>query len=62
MKIIKIGTFSDGGCPVNWAFDAQGDGHCLGIDLLYPGSVDVNGVEIVEWTAARRKTVEVTDE
>lgn len=29
--------------------------YVLGIDMLYPGSVDVNGVEIKEWSVARKQ-------
>ena len=31
--------------------------YCLGLDQLFPGSVDVDGVEIVEWTTARREAM-----
>ena len=56
MKILKIGIFSKDGAPTGWAFDGTGDkpGYALGLDLLFPGSVDVNGIEIVEWTEARK--------
>lgn len=58
MKIVKIGDFDRNGNPVTWFVDCQDlpeKGYCLGIDTLFPGSVDVNGVEIVEWTALRCK-------
>ncbi len=61
MKIIKIGTFDKRGMPTGWTIDLVKDerkgigGYCLGIDDLFPGSVDVNGIEIVEWTQARKE-------
>lgn len=68
MKIIKIGTFDERGLPTRWNIDL-GDApyiasdqlkigteneYCLGLDQLFPGSVDVRGVEIVEWTQLRK--------
>lgn len=60
-KIIKIGTFDNRGMPTGWHFDIEGviekGYYCLGLDFLFPGSVDVNGVEVVEWTEARHKAL-----
>ncbi len=56
MKIIKIGTFDERGMPIGWHIDLndiKDTEYCLGIDQLFPGSVDINGIEIVEWTQAR---------
>jgi hypothetical protein len=57
MKIIKIGTFDKRGIPTGWHIDLsdqKGTEYCLGIDQIFSGSVDVNGIEIVEWTQARK--------
>ncbi len=64
MKIIKIGTYDSAGVPMGWHIDCEFEGeavnnegsnkYCLGIDRFFPGSVDVNGVEITEWTLARK--------
>jgi len=70
MKIVKIGTFDNRGMPIGWSIDVGGkgvgfqegtsalgvsdDAYVLGIDILGVGIVDVNGIEIVEWTDARR--------
>ena len=55
MKIVKIGTFDDRGMPTGWELGAVDDNtkYLLGLDQIYPGSVDVNGVEIREWSIAR---------
>ncbi len=70
-KIIKIGSWDKAGMPTGWVIEVmEGEkigiggylkgigGYCLGIDELFQGSVDVNGVEIVEWTEERRKAKE----
>ena len=61
MKIVTIGTFDAGGCPIGWCFDlgtipvtVAPRAYCLGIDLDGDNAVTVNGVEIVEWSEARR--------
>jgi hypothetical protein len=57
MRILKIGTFDANGMPTGWHLDMNGGTakeYCLGIDTLFHGSVDVNGVEVVEWTEARK--------
>ena len=57
MKILKIGTFDERGCPTGWHLDMNDIPECqygLGIDILGQGIVDVNGVEIVEWTEERK--------
>ena len=64
MRIERIGTFGSTGDPMGWNINpgfegdatnnAGADRYCLGVDRFSPGSVDVNGVEIVEWTLARR--------
>ena len=61
MKIIKIGSFDRNGSPTNWWFDLNDvdtTRYALGLDQLFPGSVDVNGVEIVEWTKARNDAIQ----
>ena len=58
MRIVRKGTFSSNGMPTDWWLDgteAKEGEYCLGIDLLFPGSVDVNGVEIAPWTQERRR-------
>lgn len=68
MKIIKIGHFEHG-IPIGWTLDGEGSKKCyaatndkskgpyiLGLDLDYVGSVSVNGVEIKEWSDARKKS------
>jgi len=61
MKIVKIGKFDENGSPTGWHFDVEfqhGSGkYCLGLDTYGPGSVDVNGVEIVEWTERRKNAM-----
>ncbi len=55
-RIVKIGTFDRQGMPTGWYIENTEHnevGYCLGLDMLFPGSVDVNGCEIVEWTLAR---------
>jgi len=57
MKIVKIGTFDHNGCPTGWHIDMNDipDGvYALGVDVIGPGIVDVNGIEIVEWTNKRK--------
>ena len=56
-RIIKKGSFDDGGFPIGWAIEIpQGSdgpsGACLMVDRN--GAVTVNGVEIVEWTEERK--------
>ena len=62
MKIIKIGTFNKFGMPTGWEFDGNNMGnskeYCMGLDILGPGIVDVNGIEIVEWTEKRKEMLE----
>ena len=63
MKITKIGTFEKNGMPTGWVLApeseiglnyepkvVEADEYCLGI---IEDKVFVNGVEVVEWTAAR---------
>ncbi len=60
MKIIKIGTFDEKGMPTGWHIDLSpqdGVEYCLGIDQLFRGSVDVNRVEITQWTQARKESI-----
>lgn len=61
MKIVEIGTFDNHGMPTYWTMNGsdqkEGEKYCLGIDQLFPGSVDVNGVEIVEWTKKRKRQI-----
>lgn len=68
MKIVKVGSFDCNGIPTGWHFDLSGFEnclavsnakdpaklYCLGLDMIRPGSVDVNGVEIEEWTLNRK--------
>ena len=59
MEIIKIGKFDDRGMPTGWELDGSGmpeNGYVLGLDVFFPGSVDVNGVEIKEWAIARKES------
>ncbi len=70
MKIVKIGGFNETGCPTGWHFDLEYAGsavqqykaeslpYCLGIDILFPGAVDVGGIEMVEWTQKRKDAIE----
>jgi len=58
VKIVKIGTFDEHGWPTGWHLDLENQNsvsYCLGIDKLFPGSVDIAGIEIVEWTEFRKK-------
>jgi len=68
VKIVKIGTFDSFGNPTGWTVDCENCGgnaiaitdninvhHALGI--MDDGRVTVNGVEIVEWTEARKRAV-----
>jgi len=58
MKIVKIGTFDRDGVPTGWHIDIKSTsekGYVLGVGNIGPGIVDVNGVEIVEWTEKRKK-------
>lgn len=57
MRILKIGTFNKQGHPTGWALDGtdcETGEYCLGLDVGGPGKVSVNGIEIVEWTEARK--------
>ena len=60
MKILKIGSFNGNGNPIGWSFDLESppnlNAHCLSIrgDFNQDCPVTVNGIEIVEWTDARR--------
>ena len=57
MKIVKIGTFDHDGNPTGWHIDMNDipdDGYALGVGEIGPGIVDVNGIEIVEWTKKRK--------
>ncbi len=71
MKIVTIGNFDKDGMAYGWhiddidhAFDSahpgkvgfKADSYCLGIDVE-TGVVSVNGVEIVEWTEARKRAM-----
>ncbi len=56
MKIVKKGTFDKKGIPTGWHLDLDDckEGECcVGLDRLFPGSVDVNGIEMVEWEMER---------
>ncbi len=61
MKIVKIGTFDGHGNPTGWVIDGSGPtqhseiNFCLGI---LDGCVTINGVEIVEWTAVRKESMD----
>ena len=62
MKIIKIGTFDENGQPTGWSLSFNGgDGkagqYCLGISTGKDSLVTVNGIEIVEWTEARKQAM-----
>ena len=62
MKILEIGTFDDYGSPTGWTFApslvGRDETHCC-MCLTTDGSVFIGGnqetgVEITEWTKARR--------
>ena len=70
MKIIKIGGFDERGMPTAWHFDMEankpkkknpsqvwGVGG-LELSLDKEATVSVGGVEIVQWSEARRKALE----
>ncbi len=73
MKIFRIGTFTKQGMFFGWSvgdeditvamdsrrpgeFGLTPGGYCLKLDLD-TGAVLVNGVEVVEWTEARRRAM-----
>lgn len=67
MRILKIGGFDKEGLLTGWHLgvelhDKSFDGDVLsgpdGLFVAENGSVRVHGVEIVEWTEARKKAME----
>lgn len=55
-KIVKIGDFSSEGGPTGWSINFEKPDPLrwvLGIDIK--GRVNVNGIEIVEWTELRNR-------
>ena len=66
MKIIKIGTWDARGIPMGWHFDLEGGPlfteenekiPCMELEL--DGRVKIGGIEIVEWSEARRAATKV---
>lgn len=58
MKIITIGTWTEGGSPTGWVFDGSGgkEGeYCLGMVGENNSVITVNGVEMIEWTEERKR-------
>ena len=62
MRIVKIGTWDANGKPVGWEIDRTNDTPyaipTVILTLTVDGRVEVDRVEVVEWTQARRKAME----
>jgi hypothetical protein len=54
--IIKVGTFTKGGCPIGWHLNAGGVPDLLTVKSN--GDVLVGGVLMVELTEQRRQIIE----
>ena len=68
MKIIKIGKWSEEGYPIGWVINTSGadiffDNNSFGfMQLGKDGSVSIGGVEVAEWSEARREAMGIVVE